>query len=652
LAPEGAFQALAGPAAPSLGVAASFAVLGGSTVTNTGSTTVSGNVGVSPGIAVTGFPPGLVSGGSIHLNDGVAAQAQADTLAAYNTLAGLPCDDDLSGQDLGGMTLTTGVYCFTSSAQLTGTLTLNAEGDSAAVFIFQIDSALTTASNATVEMINSGDPCSVYWQVGSSATLGTGTDFAGNILADQSITLTTNANVQGRLLAINGAVTLDTNDVAICPAAEPTPTATDVPPTATDVPPTATDVPPTATDVPPTPTDVPPTATDVPPMPTDVPPTATGVPPTPTDVPPTATTVPPTPTDVPPTATTVPPTPTVEGPTPTAEAPTPTAEAPTPTAEAPTPTVEAPTPTMEAPTPTMQAPTPTMQAPTPTVQAPTPTVQAPTPTVQAPTPTAKAPTPVPQVTAPTPTVVIVTPTSVPTVVGFPATGGAPPQREGQAAPRPASVAPTAARPLISDALIDPSLDLHSAPVAVPLELRIPSLQMSAPVLAVGVTSQNVMDTPQGPGDDPVWQQAFWYRGGAVPGDLGTATIGGHVSGIGGKPALFKRLAELRPGDLIIVHNTQSDLGARFMVTEVAVYPLTQAADAGTMARIYGLGPLSGTGPQETADGLAHLTLITCSGEFVNGSYDHRLVVYAQRTAQPPTGDDAYAALEQRIWVWE
>src|SRR5579872_699308 len=200
--------------APSLGSAQSFAVLGGSTVTNTGSSVITGSLGVSPGSAVTGFPPGSVVSGTIHAADAVAATAQGSVTAAYTNLAGQACTQDLTGQDLGGKTLTAGVYCFSSSAQLTGTLTLNAQGNANAVFIFKIGSTLTTASGASVVLINGGSLCNVFWQVGSSATLGTGTSFAGNILALTSITLTTGATVTGRVLARNGAVTLDTNTVS------------------------------------------------------------------------------------------------------------------------------------------------------------------------------------------------------------------------------------------------------------------------------------------------------------------------------------------------------------------------------------------------------------------------------------------------------
>lgn len=198
--------------APSLGTAAAYAILGGSTVTNTGSTVLTGSLGVSPGLAITGFPPGLVSGAT-HAGDAAAAQAQSDVGIAYAVLAGDACSVDLTGQDLGGLTLTPGVYCFSSSAQLTGTLTLDAQGDPDAVFVFQIGSTLTTASNAAVVLVNGGSSCNVFWQSGSSVVLGTATAFVGNILALASITLTTGASVDGRALARTGAVTLDQNAV-------------------------------------------------------------------------------------------------------------------------------------------------------------------------------------------------------------------------------------------------------------------------------------------------------------------------------------------------------------------------------------------------------------------------------------------------------
>ena len=204
---------VAAQTAPTLGTAASFEVLGGSTVTNTGPSVVNADLGVSPGTAITGFPPGTVNG-TIYTADAVALQAQNDLTTAYNSLAGQSPCTDLSSQDLGGLTLTEGVYCFSSTAQLTGTLTLDAQSNAAAVFIFQIGSALTTASNSAVVVENGGTGCNVWWQVGSSATLGTTTAFEGNILALQDITLTTGATLlPGRALARNGAVTMDSNTI-------------------------------------------------------------------------------------------------------------------------------------------------------------------------------------------------------------------------------------------------------------------------------------------------------------------------------------------------------------------------------------------------------------------------------------------------------
>ncbi|MCX6538475.1 MAG: IPTL-CTERM sorting domain-containing protein [Acidobacteria bacterium] len=208
--------------APSLGSATSFAVLGASTVTNTGSSIITGDLGLSPGTSVTGFPPGTVVSGGIHAADSTAAAAQTSLTTAYNDLASQACTQTLTGQDLGGMTLTAGVYCFSTSAQLTGILTLNAQGNANAVFIFKIGSTLTTASGSSVVMSNSGSTCNVYWQVGSSATLGTTTTFAGNILAQVSITLNTGATVKGRILARTGAVTVDANTVnTTCDTAAP-----------------------------------------------------------------------------------------------------------------------------------------------------------------------------------------------------------------------------------------------------------------------------------------------------------------------------------------------------------------------------------------------------------------------------------------------
>lgn len=202
------------PVGPSLRRAASFVVLGGSTVTSTGATAITGNLGVSsPGVSVTGFPPGTMARGTQHVSDPAANQAQADAQRAYAVLAGESCTTPLTGQDLGGKTLAPGVYCFTSSAQLTGRLVLDGRGKGGnGVWIFQIASTLTTATNSSVVMSGGARAGNVFWQVGSAATLGTGTAFAGNILAYSSITMKTASNLSGRALA-REAVTMDSNKI-------------------------------------------------------------------------------------------------------------------------------------------------------------------------------------------------------------------------------------------------------------------------------------------------------------------------------------------------------------------------------------------------------------------------------------------------------
>lgn len=207
-----------------LNSAGNYGALGGSTVTNTGGTVITGGLGVSPGSAITGFAavdggPGLFTG-TLSQGGAAAAQAQADAAAAYATLAGLSFTADLSGMDLGGLVLLPGVYYFDSAAQLTGLLTLDAQGDANARFVFQIGTTLTAASNSQISIINinttetGGPDNGLFWQVGSSATLGTDSQFAGNILALTSITLDTGASIDhGRALAQNGAVTLDNNRI-------------------------------------------------------------------------------------------------------------------------------------------------------------------------------------------------------------------------------------------------------------------------------------------------------------------------------------------------------------------------------------------------------------------------------------------------------
>jgi hypothetical protein len=197
-----------------LGAASSFGVLASSTVTNTGASVVHGDLGLSPGTSVTGFPPGTVTGVQ-HITDGAAASAQLAATAAFIAGNALPGGIPIVA-DLGGQTLTSGVYKTAISAGITGTLTLDAQGNPNAFWVFQIGSTLTTAAgNSTVALVNGAVAANVFWLVGSSATLGTNTTFVGTIIAQASITATTGATITGRLLAQTAAVTLDSNIIFV-----------------------------------------------------------------------------------------------------------------------------------------------------------------------------------------------------------------------------------------------------------------------------------------------------------------------------------------------------------------------------------------------------------------------------------------------------
>jgi len=217
--------ASAAATAVGLGTADSYAVLAGSGITNTGPTTVTGDLGTFPTTSMTGIASITVIGAN-HAGDAVTQGAKTNLVTAYDTAAGEGPTNPIAA-DLGGRTLVAGVYNSASSIGLTGTLTLDAGGDPNAVFVFQAGSSLTTASGSQVSMINGAQSCNVFWQVGSSATLGTGSTFRGTIIALTSITVTTGVTVDGRVLARNGAVTLDTDTItrSAC-AALPSTTAT------------------------------------------------------------------------------------------------------------------------------------------------------------------------------------------------------------------------------------------------------------------------------------------------------------------------------------------------------------------------------------------------------------------------------------------
>ncbi len=220
--------------------------------------------------------------------------------------------------------------------------------------------------------------------------------------------------------------------------------------------------------------------------------------------------------------------------------------------------------------------------------------------------------------------------------------------EAQTAPPPSlmplpSAQPTVLQPIVQPTIqptptlfvpqlvIDPNVDLFAGPVYIPLQIRIPSLDVNAPILAVGLTANNVMDSPKGPLGDRIWSSAFWYRGGGIPGDNGTATIAAHVNDPLGEPGIFADLEDLQPGDLIIIHAMNSDIDINFTVNQVLEYSVEQSSKLEILKLIYGAGPVDGIGPQPSPDGLSHLTLITCAGYIVDGEFDRHTVVYATRS---------------------
>jgi hypothetical protein len=209
---------IANAAPVNLATAQPFVVLSGAGVENTGPSVLNGDLGVSPGTSLVGFGAPATVNGAIHNNDGVAAQAQADLTTAYNVAAGqaISPGNELTGQNLGGLTLTPGAYGFSSSAEITGQLTLDAQGDPNAQFVFVIGTTLVTESASSVILTNGASPCNVYWKVGSSATFGSTTAFEGNVLALESISMNNGVTFLGRALARNGEVTM-INDVLTAP---------------------------------------------------------------------------------------------------------------------------------------------------------------------------------------------------------------------------------------------------------------------------------------------------------------------------------------------------------------------------------------------------------------------------------------------------
>jgi LPXTG-motif cell wall-anchored protein len=207
-----------------LGTAGDYSVLAGSTVTNTGPSVLAASAGLSPGTDIVGFPPGIVLAPGIVAADGtLTQQAQVDLTAAYVDAAARPVQFIQTNPDLVGLTLAPGVYAGTSKSPLalSGQLVLDGQNDPNAVFIFQTDSTLITGSGSSIALINGASECNIFWQVGSSATLGSGSFFVGNILANASVTVNNGVTVHGRALARTAAVTLD-NDTFVAPSCVPT----------------------------------------------------------------------------------------------------------------------------------------------------------------------------------------------------------------------------------------------------------------------------------------------------------------------------------------------------------------------------------------------------------------------------------------------
>jgi hypothetical protein len=219
-----------GQAPVSLGTAGPFAILAGTAANNSGATVITGDLGVSPGGTVSGFPPGMVNG-TFHAGDASAAQAQVDLATAYANAASQPVTATLPAE-LGGTTLPPGVYdSDTGGFEVNGTLTLDGQGDGNAIFIFKTATGLGAGAGSQIDLIKSAQSCNVFWQVGSSATIGSGSVFRGNVLALADIASSSGASVDGRLLARNGAVTLDADQIttAQCDTAKPKVKVTGVP---------------------------------------------------------------------------------------------------------------------------------------------------------------------------------------------------------------------------------------------------------------------------------------------------------------------------------------------------------------------------------------------------------------------------------------
>lgn len=209
----GSFGQNPGEPFPKLGTLASFASMSGQNFSNTGSTVIYGNIGVMPGGQITGMNTVTMTGGTVHQGDGAATQAQSDSITAWNNISAVPCTQDLTGQNLGNRMLTPGVYCVNGSADLTGTLTLDAQGDHEAFFVFKITGNFSTGASSNVMLAGNAKVCNVYFQVGGSAQLGTSGNVTGSVFALSNISVGSGTHMNGKVVSRNGTVFLNNNEI-------------------------------------------------------------------------------------------------------------------------------------------------------------------------------------------------------------------------------------------------------------------------------------------------------------------------------------------------------------------------------------------------------------------------------------------------------
>lgn len=571
-------QASIVPTVP-LASTANYAVLGGSTVTNTGNSVLNGSLGLSPGTSITGFPPGIVNApGTTNKTNAVALQAQNDLTTAYVNAAGRSVDATVAA-NLANQNLQAGVYSASGKGALllSGPLTLDGAGNPNSVFIFQTNSTLTTGSGSRVTLINGAQECNVFWQIGSSATLGSGSVFVGNILALASITVNNSVTVHGRALARTAAVTLD-NDVFTRPKCDLTSSSGGSGGSGTTPATIASggsngSGSTTVTTKPAGSVAASSTGTQKvarPRIPSGLPPSGPGIP-------------------------------GISGPPQTGVAPVAPYEFPW-------------VPVLLI---SLAALIIAMGA----------WYQFARKSFLHTRDVTRTFITTHRVVSLAMAVVMIG--AISSALIYNDADTKPFKRSGAAASLSVK-AKKGTELFVPAALTDGIIGLRDGTNETPLEIKLPTVRASADIIGVGVTKKNAMSAPMGKPDDPVWHQAFWYRGSAIPGAPSTALIAAHVNGPKGIQGPFAHLKELKIGDPIVIRDTRTGTDMVFKVTVMHSYPLSQTKDKDVLTAIYGEGPVAGTEPVASKDGLAHISLITCDGVFVNGTHDHRLLVQAIR----------------------